>query len=193
MADSGTLPQLRISARTRIRSHNTDGRWFVMNCRNQYDLIFTDAFNDLSIPYHLTTKEFAAQLRNIMKPNGILLSNVIDDFRKGAFLPSHMKTLMEVFGDRNVRLISVSPYFKKTGISTFIVIAWKGGLDMEDFREYLKKHAGEGIASAIVPDDLLNDLLTNHHAVILTDDYAPVDNLIAPVFEARFSYNRKDR
>jgi hypothetical protein len=25
----------------------------------------------------------------------------------------------------------------------------------------------------------------------MTDDYAPVDNLIAPIFEERFGYNRK--
>jgi spermidine synthase len=40
---------------TRIRSYNEDGRWFVMNCRERYDVVFFDAYNDLSIPYHLTT------------------------------------------------------------------------------------------------------------------------------------------
>jgi hypothetical protein len=27
--------------------------------------------------------------------------------------------------------------------------------------------------------------------VILTDDYVPVDNLTAPIFEARYGYKRK--
>jgi len=27
---------------------------------------------------------------------------------------------------------------------------------------------------------------TNRWSVVITDDYAPVDNLIAPIFEARF-------
>ena len=32
-----------------------------------YDFIFEDAFNDLSIPYHLTTKEFAMDLKRLLK------------------------------------------------------------------------------------------------------------------------------
>lgn len=178
---------------TRIRSYNTDGRWFVMNCRDRYDLVFTDAFNDLTIPYHLTTKEFAAQLKNILEPEGILLSNIIDDFQAGAFLPSYIRTLMEVFGEHNVRLISVSPSFKDTGISTFIVIAWKGRLDMQKFEAYLGNAAEDKVTSALVPEELLHKLLADRYSAILTDDYAPVDNLTAPVFEARFGYNRKDR
>ncbi len=46
---------------TKIASYNTDGRWFVMNCKEKYDLVFTDAYNDISIPYHLTTKEFLSR------------------------------------------------------------------------------------------------------------------------------------
>ena len=39
---------LGISKDTRIRTFNEDGRWFVMNCKEQgsFDLIFGDAFND---------------------------------------------------------------------------------------------------------------------------------------------------
>ena len=52
-------------SRFKIRSFNEDGRWFVMNSKEKgsYDFIFGDAFNDLSIPYHLTTKEFAMQMK----------------------------------------------------------------------------------------------------------------------------------
>jgi hypothetical protein len=33
--------------------------------------------------------------------------------------------------------------------------------------------------------------LRNRFAVILTDDYAPVDNLTAPIFEERFGKKKK--
>ena len=80
---------LGVTENTRIRSFNEDGRWFVMNCEEKgtYDFIFGDAFNDLSIPYHLTTKEFAVQLKNLLKPDGLLLANVIDSFKKGPSCP----------------------------------------------------------------------------------------------------------
>jgi spermidine synthase len=97
---------LGLPAGTRIHTYNEDGRWFVMNCKSRYDVIFIDAYNDLSMPYHITTKEFAKMLRDIMNPDGMLLTNIIDSFPKGAFLPSYVRTLQEVFGEGNVHLIS---------------------------------------------------------------------------------------
>ncbi len=176
---------------TRIKTFNEDGRWYVMNCKDKYDLIFTDAYNDLSIPYHLTTKEFAEQLKNIMNENGILMSNIIDNFQRGAFLPSYMKTLREVFGQKNVYLISVSPDFENTKISTFIVLAGKGNIDIEDFKTHLAGRLGGHATSAVVPEHLMQDFINKRYSIIITDDHAPVDNLVAPVFEERFGYNRK--
>lgn len=182
---------LGLPSNTRIRSYNTDGRWFVMNCKDRYDLIFTDAYNDLSIPYHLTTKEFAGQLREILTSDGIIMSNIIDNFQKGAFLPSYIRTLREVFGQKNVYLLSVSPDFKNTRISTFIVVAAKGTLDINDFDAHVKSRVGEHPTSVVVPEGLLEEFLQKRYSITIRDDYAPVDNLIAPIFEERFGYNRK--
>lgn len=176
---------------TRIKTYNTDGRWFVMNCPEKYDLIFTDAYNDLSIPYHLTTKEFAAQLKSILSPDGIIMSNIIDNFQVGAFLPSYIRTLREVFGENNVYLLSVSPNFEKTRISTFIVIAGNGNLDIRDFDAHVRRHLKDHATSVVVPDHLMREFMTKRSPIIIRDDYAPVDNLIAPIFEERFGYNRK--
>jgi len=178
---------------TRIRTYNEDGRWFVMNCREKYDLIFVDAYNDLSIPYHLTTKEFAQLLKNIMNPDGILLTNIIDNFQKGAFLPSTIRTLREVFGEKNVHLISISPDFEKISSATFIVLAGSGDLNVGDFQSFVKSRFGHEVASALVPENLVEQFMKRSYSVVLRDDYAPVDNLIAPVFEERFGYNRKIR
>jgi spermidine synthase len=182
---------LGLSANTRIKSYNTDGRWFVMNCKEKYDLIFTDAYNDLSIPYHLTTKEFAAQLKSILNPDGIIMSNIIDNFQVGAFLPSYIRTLREVFGPKKVYLLSVSPNFENTRISTFIVIAGNGNLDIKDFDAHVKSNLRGNSTSVVVPDHLMDEFMTKRSAITILDDYAPVDNLIAPIFEERFGYNRK--
>ncbi len=182
---------LGLSADTRIKSFNTDGRWFVMNCKEKYDLIFTDAYNDLSIPYHLTTKEFVAQLKSILNPDGLIMSNIIDNFQVGAFLPSYIRTLREVFGPKNVYLLSVSPNFENTRISTFIVIAGNGNLDIKDFDAHVKSNLRDNSTSVVVPDHLMDEFMTKRSAITILDDYAPVDNLIAPIFEERFGYNRK--
>ncbi len=181
--------KLALPRSTKIKTYNEDGRWFVMNCRDKYDIVLIDAFNDLSIPYHLTTREFAQQIKAIMNPGAVLLTNIIDNFQQGSFLPSYIRTLREVFGEKNVHLVSISPQFEKTRISTFIVMTGSSEIDIKDFAVFLSKE-GRG-ASSVVPDDMVNDYVNRNYSVLLTDDYAPVDNLIAPIFEARFGYNRR--
>ncbi len=182
---------LGVSANTKIRSFNQDARWFVMNCKEKgsYDFIFGDAFNDLSIPYHLTTKEFANQMKGLLKPDGVLMANVIDSFKKGAFMPSYIRTLEEVFGKGNVHLITLSSDYDHIGISTFVVVASPQKLDMDDFVRTMKKRGGE-MTSHVMPQDQLQEYLNERTWVILTDDYVPVDNLIALIFEERFGYRQ---
>jgi spermidine synthase len=182
---------LGVSENSKIRSFNEDGRWFVMNCKGKgtYDFIFGDAFNDLSIPYHLTTREFALQLKSLLKPDGLLLANVIDSFKKGAFMPSYIRTLEEVFGKGNVHLMTLTSDYDRIGISTFVVAASPQKLDMDDFVRKVKEKGGE-MTSHIMPQDRLQEYLKERTSVILTDDYVPVDNLIAPIFEERFGYRQ---
>ena len=182
---------LGVSDHTKIRSFNEDGRWFVMNCKEKgtYDFIFGDAFNDLSIPYHLTTKEFAMQLKSLLKPDGLLLANVIDSFKKGAFMPSYIRTLEEVFGKGNVHLMTLISDYERIGISTCVVVASPQKLEMDDFVRAVKTKGGE-MTSHVMPQDQLQEYLKERTSVILTDDYVPVDNLIAPIFEERFGYRQ---
>ncbi len=177
---------------TKIRTFNEDARWFVMNCKEKgkYDFIFLDAFADLSVPYHLTTKEFAVQLMALLKPHGLLLTNVIDNFGKGGFLPSYIRTLEEVFGKGYVHLVSVSPVFDSLGTSNFVVVASSQKIDLKDFVSKIKKMSNQVIISNVVSQEQLQQYLEKRYSVILTDDHVPVDNLIAPVFEELYGYQR---
>jgi spermidine synthase len=183
---------LGISENTKIHSFNQDGRWYVMNFKEKgsYDFIFGDAFNDLSIPYHLTTKEFAMQLKMLLKPDGLLLTNVIDSFPKGSFMPSYIRTLEEVFGKENIYLITLSSDYDHIRISTCVVVASSRRLDIDDFVRAIKGKDGKVVTSNVMPPDRLQQYLKERYSVILTDDYVPVDNLIAPIFEERFGYPR---
>lgn len=180
---------LGLSEGSRIRTFNEDGRWFVMNCKEKgiYDFIFGDAFNDLSIPYHLTTKEFAIQLKGLLKPDGLLMANVIDSFKKGTFMPSYIRTLEEVFGKGHVHLMTLTSDYEKIGISTCVVVASPKRLDMDEFVRTIKAKGGE-MTSHVMSQEQLQKYLKERPSLILTDDYVPVDNLIAPIFEERFGY-----
>jgi spermidine synthase len=185
---------LGVPGNTRIRSFNEDGRWFVMKSteKGKYDFIVGDAFNDLSIPYHLTTKEFAVQMAELLKPEGILMANVIDSFQKGLFMPSYIRTLEEVFGKDNVHLVSHKPDSENTGISTRVIVASKQRVDLNDFNAFIRGQTGQKAMSHVLPQERLQAYLTERPSIILTDDYVPVDNLIAPIFEERYGY-KKDR
>lgn len=179
---------LGLPNRTRIRTFNMDGRWYVMNCSQKYDIIFIDAFNDVSVPYHLTTREFAGQLKSILRPGGLLVTNIVDHFSKGVFLPSYMKTVEQVFGRQNIGLISPYRDWENLGISTFVVVAGNGSLSLADMEKHVQATRKGSSQSIMVPDSVLNRFFNNPEAIIITDDYAPVDNLTARLFDEKYMY-----
>ncbi len=176
---------LGLSSKTRIRSFNQDARWFLMNFpeRKVYDFIFGDAFNDLTIPYHLTTIEFCGLIQSLLKSDGLLIANIIDNFQTGLFLPSYVRTLQGVFGRDKICLVAEMD-FSQMGINTIIVAASPSHYSWKSVE---KNSAGR--CFVLAPQEM-NQNLSSRPAVILTDDHAPVDNLVAPVFEERFEKKR---
>lgn len=59
-----------------LRAHVADGRNFIENCEQPYDLILLDAFGSDSIPYHLATREFLAATRRALTPDGVVVGNI---------------------------------------------------------------------------------------------------------------------
>ena len=60
----------------RLRVHIMDGREFVKTTRQRYDAVFLDAYQDVFIPPHLTTLEFMNEVKAILKPGGVAVSNL---------------------------------------------------------------------------------------------------------------------
>ena len=52
--------------------------------KKQYDLIFGDAFNDFSVPWHLTTQQFNQKLATMLAPDGVYMINIIDAYESEA-------------------------------------------------------------------------------------------------------------
>ena len=63
----------------RLRVHIEDARLFVRTCDDaSYDLVILDAFTAGGrIPFHLTTREFLADIHRVLGRDGLLLSNLI--------------------------------------------------------------------------------------------------------------------
>jgi predicted membrane-bound spermidine synthase len=162
-----------------IRSINEDARWFAMRSTERYDAMFIDAFDDLSVPYHLTTLEFTRRLAGLLTQDGVLAANVIDDYQNGRFLASYIRTLQEVFGESNVALLMEGPEEMESSRSTFVVFA-SAALSSVLSAESLPSGA------YVLPHSELRRYLQQRRAIVLTDDYSPVDNMLSSLFADRF-------
>lgn len=62
------------------------------------DVVVGDAFGSRSVPWHLATAEFVADIRRVLRPDGLYLLNVID-YRELALLRAEAATLLAAFAD----------------------------------------------------------------------------------------------
>ena len=60
-----------------IDIYNEDARTFVNQTKKEYDVIIVDAYNDISIPFSLLTREYGAQIQRILADDGVVAVNVI--------------------------------------------------------------------------------------------------------------------
>jgi spermidine synthase len=60
----------------RMRAHVRDGREFIEEVAEPYDLIFLDAFSSDSIPRQLTTRQFLEAVRRALTPRGMVVANL---------------------------------------------------------------------------------------------------------------------
>ncbi|GAC1461251.1 MAG: hypothetical protein PVSMB1_11660 [Gemmatimonadaceae bacterium] len=179
---------------TRVRTINGDARWFMIAHAAdsmRYDLIFVDAFSDLSIPYQLTTREFAGEMRRALAAGGAVFANVIDRWQAGAFLPSYTRTLESAFGAGTLALIGPSSAFEGRNQATFIVVASMVPIPT-DALTVGGTEPGLGQLDLRAASELeFSRYQRAQPSVLLTDDHAPVDNLIGPLFAERFANGRR--
>jgi spermidine synthase len=170
---------LALPAASRIVTRNEDARIFLMgqDARPRYDLVVGDAFNDMSVPYHLTTFEFNEEVRKVLKPDGFYIANVIDNVREGLFARSFMKTLMRSF--RGVYLVQPGGGW---GLSTYVVIATNRDFDRAELDRLIRSDPKEFASGTLMTLEEVEGAAGPRDAPVLTDDFVPVDNMIAPLF-----------
>jgi spermidine synthase len=171
---------LGLSEDTDIVTYNEDARLFLeRGPTDSYDLIIGDAFNDFSVPYHLTTKGFNDRVQAWLADDGLYLVNIIDGPR-GDFLRAYVHTLRQTF--RHVYLAPTVESWREASRATFVLIASDDPLDRAAFETV---DAGDGVpllARQMLLDEEVDALLADGRVVTLTDRYAPVDQMLAPVY-----------
>jgi len=155
---------------TRIQTYNMDARYFLAHeNKEKYDLIFGDAFNDYSVPFHLTTLEFDRLVAQALDEKGLYVVNIVDGGRRGHFLRAYVRTLQRVFP--HVAVIPWGAHWRQAARTTFVIVAARQPLNLGALR-----HRPLEVQE-------LEAYLAQEKPLILSDDFVPVDNLLAPVFE----------
>jgi spermidine synthase len=171
---------LGLSRDTEIVTYNEDARLFLeREPTDVYDLVIGDAFNDFSVPYHLTTKEFNDRVRAWLADDGLYVVNIVDG-AWGHFLRAYTHTLRQTF--RHVYLAPTIESWRRSPRSTFVLIASDTPLDLASFETL---DAGDGVpllARRLLSEEEIEALLAEGRVVMLTDEYAPVEQMLAPVF-----------
>ena len=139
-----------------------------------YDFIFEDAINDYSVPFQLVTKEFNEKIVQILANDGAYLVNLIDTYENGQFLGAMVNTLKETFEYVYV----ISSYMSLPSLrDTYVVIASQNQIDA---KEIFARH-NSALKLRYLDESDLQYLYDRSEGIILTDDYAPVENLLAAV------------
>jgi spermidine synthase len=147
-----------------------DGRTAVQQLgTDAYDVYVGDAFGGVAVPWHLTTRETFLDVDRALRPDGLVVLNVID-YRPLSFARAELATVASVF--EHVALVTTAGGL--TG-GNLVLIGSHAPLDRDAVAAALTAKGG---GMALVPEAAMRSLL-GANPLVLTDDHAPVDQLLS--------------
>lgn len=167
VAKAAFVPEMR-----RVNSFHMDARAALSQfpAEKRYDVVIGDVFNDLSVPYHLTTVEFGRLVKSRLTDSGVYLVNVVDMKGSGPLVGAMTATLKQVFPH-----VEVLPGTSESrGRGPHIILASERPVPLAQWEQ--QHRPPFDITRVAVPPN----------APVLTDDYAPTDQLLLPVFSDRW-------
>lgn len=138
------------------------------------DLVVGDAFGGVSVPWHLTTRQAVGEIDRVLAPDGLYLLNLLDSGPL-AFARAEVATLGEQFDQ--VALVTEADILAdaRSDGGNLVVIASDRPFDSAGLRQRLAAALpGWELLDGSDLDDWVGE------APVLTDDYAPVDQLLTP-------------
>jgi spermidine synthase len=173
--DSGVvdLVRQRLGLRTGedLRVRVGDARTGLAEQRaGEWDLVVGDAFGGVAVPWHLTTRETVERVRRVLRPDGIFAVNVIDH-PPSRFAKAEAATLRAVF--EHVALLASAETAAGRGGGNHVLIGSRTPLPLDAVAARMRERGSDWVA--LDPDGTTRFA---GRARVLTDDHAPVDQLI---------------
>jgi spermidine synthase len=152
---------------------NQDGRQFLTQSTQHYDIILLDAFHGPTVPFHLLTKEFYRLVADRLNEGGIVLQNLNPD---NALFDSVVKTMAAAFTQTDLFLAD----------GNAVIAAYQGPARSRDALAQLAKSRQAAVKArydltGLVSQRRLTNLAgaVDPAAKLLTDDFAPAEALKA--------------
>jgi spermidine synthase len=166
-----------------LNIHNADGRQFLRETDNEYDLIVLDAYKKDKVPFHLTTTEFMELTRDQLSDDGILFANLISAPNGPAskFYRAEYKTIAQVYPQ-----VYSFPTFGGTTVQNIEIVATKNETHVSEAtlrQRNRERNIGIDLAGAI---DGYRSNESTGDVPVLRDDRAPVDDLMDPMVGQRY-------
>ncbi|MBC8225177.1 fused MFS/spermidine synthase [Candidatus Bathyarchaeota archaeon] len=170
----------------RMRTFTMDGRSFLRDA-GTYDVVVLDAYSKTYVPFHLMTLEFFESLDEHLAPDGVVVSNLISSLigDTSDLLKAEVNTIAGV-------LPQVYLFPTRSGqlslLQNIILVATKSPtrFDEADLMEAAEAHPVEGVPLQRYADTLFSLELASDSELVLTDDYAPAEDLLNPITAAPF-------
>ena len=162
----------------RVRPVTADARGFLSATSARYDLIFGDVFRGRqTVPPHLATREFFDLVKRRLTDDGVYMMNVVGalEGRRSRFFTSVLATLREVFP--HVRVFVVYPRLVRTQPQNLVLVA--PNRDLRWSKADLLERAGNDELGKMVAHLLEPDAVDLASSTLLTDDFCPVEYLVA--------------
>jgi spermidine synthase len=134
------------------------------------DVVVGDAYSGASVPWHLTTLEYNRQIEAVLTGDGLYIMNVID-YGELAFLRAETATLIEVYDE--VALFAPPEYLTGESGGNFILVSSRDPVDLAAVESRIRGRGGTEIG---ISGERLDRFVSG--APVLTDDYAPVDQML---------------
>ena len=166
--------QLALETGPDLEVRTEDGRLGVEKISTaSVDLVVGDAFGGVSVPWHLTTREAVDQIARVLRPDGVYAANLIDHGSL-AFARAELATLGAVFS--HVALAGPPEDLARNGDGGNLV-AYASDTPLDTV--VLASLLAEGESGWEVLDDEGTRAWIGD-AEVLTDSFAPVDQLLTP-------------
>lgn len=147
-----------------------DGRAYLQAVDQRYDVILVDAYQDITIPFQMSTVEFFTLVRDRLKEDGVMAVNLNMHSDGEGSINAHLSDT----------IASVFPYVYTADVphtTNRELFAWTGEDVLDTFQTNVEQTASSQVRSLM--EEIGEERLAPYEAgdLLLTDDQAPVELL----------------